>query len=102
MKKVAVPMCTCHEGSINNTTLKETQINEEGVCKNCGHYAIWVSKYQLYPKARCVGGYMPVVDRHVPGFTVSQLRAYKSGLIYYVDPYGTSLDVDLKELIREE
>ena len=103
MKQLAVPMCTCHTKNPKTTTkLKKVKADEEGICKKCGHYVVWVSKYQLYPKAHSIGGYTPVVGRWAKGFSCAQSRAYQDGNIYATDPYGDSLDIDYKALVNEE
>ena len=102
MKQLAVPMCTCHTKNPKTTTkLKKVEADEEGICTNCGHYVVWVSKYQLYPKTHSIGGYTPVINRHRKGFTSAQLRAYQDGNSFTTDPYGDSLDIDYKALVKE-
>ena len=103
MNKTAIPMCTCHTKDPQTTTkLKEVEVIKGDVCKKCGHYVIWISKYQIYPKGHSIGGYTPVVGRHALGFTSAQSRAYQSGNIYCIDPYDDPLDIDLKKLVNEE
>ena len=63
--------CTCqiyYKNNHNYKTLKhlkmhETAADEDGICNDCGHYAVAVSDFEIYPrnkKGNSIFGYRPV------------------------------------------
>lgn len=50
-----------------------TQIDTEGKCVKCGHYAISESHHKRYPRTHRQGGYEPIVSSQM-------LRKYSKGM----------------------
>ena len=40
-----------------------TEVDKNGVCIHCGHYAIAVSQYHLHPRGVYRGGYRPIATQ---------------------------------------
>ena len=68
--------CTCQIFYKNNHNYKclkhlqlhETTADEEGVCDQCGHYAVAISDFEIYPrnktrKGNSIFGYRPVSQK---------------------------------------
>tara|TARA_Y100000593_G_scaffold52460_1_gene98514 strand:+ start:2068 stop:2448 length:381 start_codon:yes stop_codon:yes gene_type:complete len=76
----ALPKCTCKTKNPNITSkFHETEVDEEGICIHCGHYAVWDSDYDLFPKSYFgIHGYKQVSRNHVPGWTSADIETYFS------------------------
>ncbi|QDP61656.1 MAG: hypothetical protein Unbinned8261contig1001_29 [Prokaryotic dsDNA virus sp.] len=78
----AIAMCSCGTKRPNSSTkYLPVEANEEGVCLTCGHYVVWQSKYQLYPKSTLgIGGYRPVANarNYAMGWDTTRIANYYS------------------------
>tara|TARA_Y100001973_G_scaffold104220_1_gene173537 strand:- start:210 stop:572 length:363 start_codon:yes stop_codon:yes gene_type:complete len=85
--------CTCQIRYKNNHNyldakhlkLHETIADEEGICKHCGHYAVAISDFELFPrntvnKSTDIFGYRPVATCdhkwRKEGLTRTMMRKY--------------------------
>jgi hypothetical protein len=55
-----------------------TEVDKNGVCIHCGHYAIAVSQYHLHPRGVCRGGYRPIAK----AMTLQTRYGYPCDFIY--------------------
>ena len=76
----AQPKCTCNaKYPSTSTKWHDTEVDDEGICIHCGHYAVWHSEYDLFPKSYFgIHGYKQVSNNPTPGWTVAEIDNYFS------------------------
>jgi hypothetical protein len=87
----AYPTCTCNAKYVpTSTTFHETEVNEEGICIKCGHYAVYKSEYELYPRSnKSIHGYRIVSLHDKPGWRQAEINTYCS----YISNDHTNFEV---------
>ena len=85
----ATPKCTCKTKNPSTTTkFHQTKVDKEGICIYCGHYAVWDSSYELFPKSYFgIHGYKQVSCNHTSDWSPSQIETYFSNIDYDHDNY---------------
>ena len=105
--------CTCLIKYRNNADCKtakhlkmhETIADEDGICDHCGHYAVAVSDFEIYPrnkKGKSIFGYRPVSKKKEVwwqnGLPITMLRKYFGG----DDEIGDSRERFVDNLIEKK
>ena len=85
------PTCTCNAKYVPiSTTFHETEVDEEGICIKCGHYAVYKSEYELYPRSnKSIHGYKVISHHHGPGWGTAEINTYCS----YIGSDHTNFEV---------
>jgi len=73
-------MCTCKTRDPTIAAkFHKTEADKDGICIACGHYVMWESDYNLFPKSyKGIHGYKVVSHHHTPGWGTAEIDNHRS------------------------